>query len=105
MPFQPVNRFTGWICFLEIYLYEPRSPRAQTVEPYRRKHTHSQRRWNIPPALQIIKEPFREVWRAKALQMQSESGDMCGGFGSLALQGFLAPFPAREPHGGERETA
>ena len=23
----------------------------------------------------------------------------------LAQQGFLAPFPAREPHGGERETA
>ena len=33
-----------------------------------------------------------------------DSGDMCGGFGSLAVQGFLAPFPAREPHGGERET-
>ena len=26
-------------------------------------------------------KPFREVWRAAALQMQSESGDMCGGFG------------------------
>ena len=56
-------------------------------------------------ASQAVKKPFREVWRAKALQMQSESGDTCGGFGSLALQGFLAPFPAREPHGGERETA
>ena len=54
---------------------------------------------------QTVKKPFREVWRAKALQMQSESGDMCGGFGNLAVQGFLAPFPAREPHGGERETA
>ena len=30
---------------------------------------------------QTVKKPFREVWRAKALQMQSESGDMCGGFG------------------------
>ena len=37
--------------------------------------------------------------------MQSESGDMYGGFGNLAVQGFLALFPAREPHGGERETA
>ncbi len=54
---------------------------------------------------QTVKKPIREVWRAKALQMQSESGDMCGGFESLAVQGFLAPFPAREPHGGERETA
>ena len=49
--------------------------------------------------------PFGEVWRAEALQMQSESGDMCGGFGNLAAQGFLALFPAREPHGGERKTA
>ena len=45
------------------------------------------------------------VWRAAALQMESESGDMCGGFGSLAEQGFLALFPAREPSRGERETA
>jgi len=30
---------------------------------------------------------------------------MCGGFGSLAQQGFLTPFPAREPRRGERETA
>ena len=29
--------------------------------------------------------------------MESESGDMCGGFGNLAQQGFLTPFPAREP--------
>ena len=52
-----------------------------------------------------VKKPLWVVWRAVALQMQSESGDMCGGFGSLAVQGFLALFPAREPHGGERETA
>ena len=55
--------------------------------------------------LQTVKKPLWVVWRAVALQMQSESGDMCGGFGSLAQQGFLAPFSAREPHGGERETA
>ena len=34
-----------------------------------------------------------------------ESGDMRGGFVSLAQQGFLTLFPAREPLGGERETA
>ena len=53
---------------------------------------------------QTVKKPFREVWRAKALQMQSESGDMCGGFGSLAQQGFLTAFPARESRRDERET-
>ena len=53
---------------------------------------------------QTVKKPFREVWRAAALQMQSESGDMCGGFGSLAQQGFLTLFPAREAHRAERET-
>ena len=90
---------------------------------------------------QAVKKPLWEVWRAEALQMQSASGDMCGGFASLAVQGFrlskkpsgrfggpksskynpnpatcaadsglaaqgfLAPFPAREPRRGERETA
>ena len=39
------------------------------------------------------------IRRATALLMKSESGDMCGEFGSLAL------FPAREPRRGERETA
>ena len=34
-----------------------------------------------------------------------ESGDMRGGFVRLAQQGFLTLFPAREPLGGERETA
>ena len=53
---------------------------------------------------QTVKKPFREVWRAVALQMQSESGDMFGGFGSLAQQGFLTLFPAREAHRAERET-
>ena len=55
--------------------------------------------------LQTVKKPFREVWRAEALQAQIESGDMRGGFVSLAQQGFLTLFPAREPLGGERETA
>ena len=36
--------------------------------------------------------------------MKSESGDMRGGFGSLAAQGFLAVFPARESQRDERET-
>ena len=53
---------------------------------------------------QAVKKPLRVVWRAVALQMQSESGDMCGGFGSLAQQGFLTLFPAREAHRAERET-
>ena len=55
--------------------------------------------------IQTVKKTLWVVWRAATLQMQSESGDMCGGFGSLAVQGFLALFPAREPRGGERETA
>ena len=54
---------------------------------------------------QTVKKLFREVWRAAALRMQSESGDMCGGFGILAVQGFLALFPAREAQRAERETA
>ena len=29
----------------------------------------------------------------------------CAADSGLAVQGFLALFPAREPHGGERETA
>ena len=37
--------------------------------------------------------------------IQSESGDMCGGFGGLASQGFLTAFPAREPCGRERNGA
>ena len=48
---------------------------------------------------QTVEKPFRVVWRAAALQMQSESGDLCGGFGTLAVQGFLALFPAREAQG------
>src|SRR5699024_825932 len=53
---------------------------------------------------QTVKKSLWAVWRAAALQMQSESGDMCGGFGSLAQQGFLTLFPAREAHRAERET-
>ena len=37
----------------------------------------------IQGCAQTVKKTFREVWRATALQMQSESGDMCGGFASL----------------------
>ena len=54
---------------------------------------------------QTVKKTFRVVWRAAALQVSSESGDMCGGFGTLAVQGFLALFPAREARRAERETA
>ena len=32
--------------------------------------------------------PVGEAWRAEALQIQSEPGDMRGGFGSLAQQGL-----------------
>ncbi len=53
-----------------------------------------------PEASICIKRPLWVVWRAAALQMQSESGDMCGGFGPLAVQGFLALFPARETRRG-----
>ena len=48
-------------------------------------------------AFRPSKDPLGEVWRAEALQIQSEPGDMCGGFGSLAQQGFPARFPGRAP--------
>ena len=47
------------------------------------------------------KNPIGEVWRAEALQLPSEPGDMRGGFGSLAQQGFPARFPGRAPGAGE----
>ena len=43
------------------------------------------------------RSPLWEVWRAEALQRQSEPGDIRGGFGSLAQQGFPARFPGRAP--------
>ena len=61
---------------------------------------HSQRRRvRREERLQVasVEAPFGEVWRAEALQMESEPGDMCGGFGSLAQQGFPARFPGRAP--------
>ena len=45
------------------------------------------------PIFQTVKKPIREVWRAVALQMQSESGDMCGGFASLRSKVSLHCFP------------
>ena len=50
-------------------------------------------------AVQTVKKPIREVWRAKALQMQSESGDMCGGFASLRSKVSLRRFPPGSPMG------
>ena len=50
---------------------------------------------------QTVENPIGEAWRAKALQMQSEPGDMRGGFGSLAQQGFPARFPGRASGAGE----
>ena len=47
------------------------------------------------PQRRTVEAPFGEVWRAEALQIQSEPGDMRGGFGSLAQQGFPARFPGR----------
>ena len=52
-------------------------------------------------AFRLSKDPLGEVWRAEALQMESEPGDMRGGFGSLAQQGFPARFPGRAPGAGE----
>ena len=52
-------------------------------------------------AVRPSKDPLGEVWRAEALQIQSEPGDMRGGFGSLAQQGFPARFPGRAPGAGE----
>ena len=48
---------------------------------------------------QTVKKPLWVVWRAAALQMQSESGDMCGGFGSLAAKVSLRCFPPGSPVG------
>ncbi len=42
----------------------------------------------FPETAEPPKNPLREAWRAEALQIQSEPGDMRGGFGSLAQQGF-----------------
>ena len=49
---------------------------------------------------------FWEVRRAVAPpELYSESSDMCGGFGSLAQQGFLARFPGRAAGaGGKRQS-
>ena len=52
-------------------------------------------------AVRPSKNPMGEAWRAEALQMKSEPGDMRGGFGSLAQQGFPARFPGRAPGAGE----
>ena len=52
-------------------------------------------------AFRPSKDPLGEVWRAEALQMESKPGDMRGGFGSLAQQGFPARFPGRAPGAGE----
>ena len=49
------------------------------------------------PQRRTVEKPHWEAWRAEALQIQSEPGDMCGGFGSLAQQGFPARFPGRAP--------
>ncbi len=62
---------------------------------------HSQRRRiRREERLQVasVEAPFGEAWRAEALQMESEPGDMCGGFGSLAQQGFPARFPGRSAY-------
>ena len=48
--------------------------------------------------------PFREAWRAEALQVLIESGDMRGGFVRLAQQGFPARFPGRAESAGETRS-
>ena len=48
---------------------------------------------------QTVKKSFREVWRAEALQMQGESGDMCGGFANLRSKVSLRRFPPGSPMG------
>ncbi len=63
------------------------------------KHMHSpapspqagERKTGAPfhDAPQTVKKPIREVWRAATLQMQTESGDMCGGFGKKAAAGLF----------------
>ena len=53
---------------------------------------------------QTVKKSFREVRRAAALRVKSESSDMCGGFGSLARQGFPARFPGRAESAGETRS-
>ena len=55
-------------------------------------------------AAQAVKKPLWVVWRAVALQMQSESGDMCGGFASLRSKVSLRRFPPGSPMGGREKN-
>ena len=56
-------------------------------------------------AVRPSKDPLGEVWRAEALQMKSEPGDMRGGFGSLASKVSLRVFPAAPQAQGKRVLA
>ncbi len=52
-------------------------------------------------ALQTVKKPSGRFGGPQPSELYSESSDMCGGFGSLAQQGFLARFPGRAEGAGE----
>jgi hypothetical protein len=47
-------------------------------------------------AAQVVKKPYGWCRRVATLRLVSETSDMRGGFGSLAQQGFITPFAARE---------
>ena len=51
--------------------------------------------------LQTVKKPSGRFGGPQPSEGYSESSDMCGGFGSLAQQGFLARFPGRAEGAGE----
>ena len=74
-----------------------RAGRASRAQRRTRRRCGWHRKGAAVPSSDRRKTPIGEVWRAKALQMQSEPGDMRGGFGSLVQQGFPARFPGRAP--------
>ena len=62
---------------------------------YRSPNACKKVRHRIATDPQVVKKPFGSFRRAAALQAVFESSGMCGGFGSLAQQGFPARFPGR----------
>ena len=56
------------------------------------------------PSPQTVKNPFGRFGGPQPSELHSESSDMCGGFGSLAQQGFPARFPGRAESAGETRS-
>ena len=54
--------------------------------------------------IQTVKNPSGTFGGPQPSELYSESSDMCGGFGSLAQQGFPARFPSRAESAGETRS-